>query len=177
MEMLSSSFGLRTRTSLLFDLLDLATDSSHDSVAVDVDGSDRQAQIIGHDLGGLRSTAVSQNASQVVSRNSSRTCSTAHSKSRRRYSRSKRAVSPPSGAGCRSRRRATSVSPVPQGVRRWAVNRLTIRFRAMRKSHPRNEPRDGSGSHRSIAPATARKTSCVRSAASASCSPPCRPRR
>ena len=55
----------------------------------------------------------------------------------------------------------TWVLPVPCGRRRWAARRLIITFLAIRKSQLRNFPRDGSGSHRSMAPLTATKTSNV----------------
>ena len=83
----------------------------------------------------------------------------------------------PSGAGWASRRSSMSESPLPRGWRSRAIRKLTIRFRAIRKSQPRKEPFAGSGSQRSIAEATARKTSCVRSAASASWNPLSRARR
>jgi hypothetical protein len=116
------------------------------------------------------STPVMWNACHSVGETSARTRSAAQSKSRRRYSRSNSADGS-SAAGTWSISRATVVSPVPRTCRSRTARALIVRFRAIRDSQARNDPRAGSVSNRSIAAATARKTSCVRSIASASCSP------
>ena len=61
--------------------------------------------------------------------------------------RRRRGPSPPqSGAGTRSSSSRMSESPLAWGGRRLAARTLIIRLRAIRKSHPRNDPRAGSGS-------------------------------
>src|SRR5262249_32459937 len=71
----------------------------------------------------LPSTAVSQNACQVFSWKSARTCSAAQANRRRSYSASHSAESS-AGAGCCSSRPCTALSPLPWACRARAASRL-----------------------------------------------------